>query len=228
MINLSPHHIKNLSNEDFRTIISLSKTNKKMKDSALIFIPDISGYIEFTTQTEIRHSKHIIFELLEIIIDCNELVPFEDNIEAIDNFEKINLKLTKFSSLREKILKPVLSNKQKFHKEKPDAQIEIKAPLMLVYELLTDINAKMDYVPDIKKVSWQSRINRVNSSHTCVFDDLEIHFVTLSNENKEKELSYIEEANLSIGIEYISDYRMEESRPGTKFRSENFPQAPFD
>ena len=56
----------------------------------------------------------------------------------------------------------------------------------------------------------------VNLSHTFVFYDLEIHFVTLSSENKEKELSYIEEANLSIGIEYISDYRMEE-----KIKAEN-------
>jgi len=320
-----------------------------MNDSALIFIPDISGYTEFITRTEIRHSKHIISELLEIIINANKLSmkvseiegdavlfyrigeapsladiieqvkkmfidfhshlkviqrdnvcqcgacrsainltlkfithygvlnetvignfskiiggdvilahrllknklnareyllltenywertnssessslglePFQNHTETIENFENVNVKYTMLSSIREKIPEPVIPDKHKFYKEKPDAQIEIKAPLLLVHELLTDIDAKMDYVPDIKKVSGQSKINRVNSSHTCVFDDLEIHFVTLSSENKGKELSYIEEANLSIGIEFISDYRMKESLLGTGLEVRIFPK----
>ncbi len=40
---------------------------------SLLFMPDISGFTEFVNQTEISHSQHIISELLEIIIDCNEL-----------------------------------------------------------------------------------------------------------------------------------------------------------
>ncbi len=40
---------------------------------ALIFIPDISGFTQFVTYTEISHSKHIIEELLEIIIDANQI-----------------------------------------------------------------------------------------------------------------------------------------------------------
>ena len=67
-------------------------------------------------------------------------------------------------------------------------------------------------------------INRVNTSHTCVFDDLEIHFVTLSNEKKQKEISYKEEANLSIGAEYISDYSMIESGLGTNLEVRIFPK----
>jgi len=108
--------------------------------------------------------------------------------------------------------------------KKPDAQIEIKAPMLLVHELLTDIDAKMDYVPDIKNVSGVSKINRVNSFHTCVFDDLEIHFVTLSNENKSRELNYTEEANLSIGVEFISDYKIKESSSGTNLEVRMFPK----
>ena len=320
-----------------------------MNNSALIFIPDISGYTEFITQTEIRHSKHIITELLEIIINANKLSmkvseiegdavlfyrigdapslgeiveqvkkmfvdfhahlkviqrdnvcqcgacrsainltlkfithygvlnetvignfskiiggdvilahrllknkleareyllltenywkktnsgenssfglePFKDHSETIENFENVKVKYTMLSSIREEITEPVIPDKHKFYKEKPDAEIEINAPLLLVHELLTDIDAKMDYVPEIKKVSGHSKINRVNSSHTCVFEDLEIHFVTLSSENKEKELSYIEEANLNIGIEYISDYRMKESRLGTSLEVRIFPK----
>ncbi|WP_175455394.1 DUF2652 domain-containing protein [Pricia antarctica] len=41
--------------------------------SALFFIPDISGYTKFINETEINHSTHIITELLEIIISSNIL-----------------------------------------------------------------------------------------------------------------------------------------------------------
>jgi Protein of unknown function (DUF2652) len=44
-----------------------------MNGSAFIFIPDISGFTEFVTQTEIRHSNHIITELIEAILHANEL-----------------------------------------------------------------------------------------------------------------------------------------------------------
>ena len=39
---------------------------------ALIFIPDISGFTRFVTETEIDHARHIIEELLEILIDANK------------------------------------------------------------------------------------------------------------------------------------------------------------
>jgi hypothetical protein len=44
-----------------------------MESQALIFIPDISGYTKFVTETESKHSKHIITELLEVIINANTL-----------------------------------------------------------------------------------------------------------------------------------------------------------
>ncbi len=44
-----------------------------MKNFALYFMPDISGFTDFVTHTEIEHSKHIISELLEILIDSNTI-----------------------------------------------------------------------------------------------------------------------------------------------------------
>lgn len=41
--------------------------------NSLLFIPDISGFSKFVTQTEIRHSQHIIAELLDLVIDANEI-----------------------------------------------------------------------------------------------------------------------------------------------------------
>lgn len=39
----------------------------------LFFIPDISGFTKFITQTEIEHSEHIIKMLLEGLVDANAL-----------------------------------------------------------------------------------------------------------------------------------------------------------
>jgi hypothetical protein len=44
-----------------------------MNDKGLLFIPDISGFTDFVSTMEISHSRHIIQELLELIIDSNEL-----------------------------------------------------------------------------------------------------------------------------------------------------------
>lgn len=43
-----------------------------MAEQAIILIPDISGFTDFTSTTEIDHSAHIITELLELIVESNE------------------------------------------------------------------------------------------------------------------------------------------------------------
>ena len=42
-----------------------------MADQAIILIPDISGFTEFTSTTEIDHAAHIITELLELVVELN-------------------------------------------------------------------------------------------------------------------------------------------------------------
>lgn len=44
-----------------------------MEDRGLLFIPDISGFTRFVNQVEIRHSRLIIQELLEVVINANQL-----------------------------------------------------------------------------------------------------------------------------------------------------------
>lgn len=44
-----------------------------MTQNAILFIPDISGFTEFVQHTAITHSKHIISELLELLIDSNNM-----------------------------------------------------------------------------------------------------------------------------------------------------------
>src|SRR5687768_14273394 len=44
-----------------------------MDNRGLLFIPDISGFTRFVTETEIEHSRLIIQELLEILINANQI-----------------------------------------------------------------------------------------------------------------------------------------------------------
>ena len=44
-----------------------------MENKGLLFIPDISGFTRFVTETEIDHSRLIIQELLELLINANEI-----------------------------------------------------------------------------------------------------------------------------------------------------------
>src|SRR3954451_9590139 len=44
-----------------------------MENKGLLFIPDISGFTRFVNETEIGHSRLIIQELLEILINANQI-----------------------------------------------------------------------------------------------------------------------------------------------------------
>ena len=44
-----------------------------MENKGLLFIPDISGFTRFVNESEIEHSRIIIQELLEILINANEI-----------------------------------------------------------------------------------------------------------------------------------------------------------
>lgn len=44
-----------------------------MDNRGLLFIPDISGFTRFVNQTDIEHSRLIIQELLEVLINANEI-----------------------------------------------------------------------------------------------------------------------------------------------------------
>ena len=44
-----------------------------MENRGLLFIPDISGFTRFVTEMEIDHSRHIIQELLEVLINANSI-----------------------------------------------------------------------------------------------------------------------------------------------------------
>jgi hypothetical protein len=44
-----------------------------MQHKGLLFIPDISGFTRFVNEIELEHSRHIIQQLLELLINANEV-----------------------------------------------------------------------------------------------------------------------------------------------------------
>lgn len=51
----------------------MDHTNSNQNNSALLFIPDISGYSNFVNETEVSHALHIVQELLDGIIESNDI-----------------------------------------------------------------------------------------------------------------------------------------------------------
>jgi hypothetical protein len=84
-----------------------------MLQNATIVIPDISGFTDFLTKTELEHSSHIINELLDLLIHCNtvELTLLEVEGDALLFYRKgdpIALKL---------IIQQCISMFENFHKQ---------------------------------------------------------------------------------------------------------------
>jgi len=44
-----------------------------MQQKGFIFIPDISGFTNFVNNVELQHSRHVIKELLEVILEANQM-----------------------------------------------------------------------------------------------------------------------------------------------------------
>lgn len=65
------------------------------QQETLIFIPDISGFTNFVNTTEISHSRHIISELMEIIInsDISDMMVSEIEGDAVLFFRDHSLSL---------------------------------------------------------------------------------------------------------------------------------------
>ncbi len=85
-----------------------------MSQNALILIPDISGYTEFLTRTEIDHSSHILNEMLQLIIYSNntdftlseiegDAVLFYRKGDPLSRHELMQQCLAMFNNFHEKI-----------------------------------------------------------------------------------------------------------------------------
>jgi hypothetical protein len=137
-------------------------------------------------------------------------VKVESAIEEIDKFGSVSSKYIDFNPLRKTVSDFIDNNKPAEYSRKPDILININAPILIVHHALTDPKTKYKYVKGIKNIIADKKINRVYSSHTCVFNNLEIHFVTKSNNVDNNKIIYTEEASLKNGFSFITDYRIRE------------------
>lgn len=84
-----------------------------MTEQAIILIPDISGFTDFTSTTEIDHSAHIITELLELIVKANET---EFTLAEIEG-DAVLFYRTGTPLRREKLIDQCLSMFSDFHRQ---------------------------------------------------------------------------------------------------------------
>lgn len=311
-----------------------------MASGALLFIPDVSGFSKFVSETEIQHSHHIISELIEVILNANELdltiseiegdavlfyrlgnpprpeeiirqskrmfidfhsylrvierdnvcrcgacrtasnltlkfithygelrevaiqrfqkligrdvilahsllknripireylllsekflenqqldipgdeswITVEPNVEVVDNFGEIATKYIPLTPLRKLVPAPPKLEAMKLEGNPVDLSIDIDAPVLLVHGVLTNPESKPHWVVGIRDVKNASPINRINTSHTCVFDELEIHVVTKKNSVNGSEINYTERGEANIGVSIVSDYVLKEINGST-------------
>ena len=83
-----------------------------MAEQAIIFIPDISGFTDFTSATEIDHAAHIITELLELLVESNDTGFTVAEIEG----DAILLYRTGEPLRRERLVEQCLTMFSNFHK----------------------------------------------------------------------------------------------------------------
>ena len=304
-----------------------------MDNSALIFLPDISGFTKFVTHTEIQHSRHIVAELLETVMRANSLglkiselegdavlyyrpgdppslgelvqqarqmfldfhahlrvierdrvcqcgacksashltmkfighygsveetpigtftkligsdvilahvllknsipaheyllltekyldtqpagsrnldewVTFKPNAEKLANFGEVRTEYIPLTPLRSQVADAPPGGEYPADAGEPDFTISVNAPLLFVHDILTDNARKAEYATGVKEIKLDTPINRVSASHTCVFEDFEVHFVTQHSQAKEKELRYVERGDATVGLSFVTDYKL--------------------
>lgn len=102
-------------------------------------------------------------------------------------------------------------------------ELEIKAPMDLVHRILTDQSEKVNFVPGLKNLDYDSSINRIGSTHVCEFDEDKLDISTLQEINKSDDVVYIEKAtSLNTGFVMLTYYelkRLEKDVTSLSFRA---------
>ncbi len=92
----------------------------------------------------------------------------------------------------------------------------LEAPLSFVHSHLTDQEKKTEWVPGVKAIHIETEINRVNSGHTCVFNENEIHFITRKQISGNGSIRYVEEGRMVNGHIFINEYLLREEEGKTR------------
>jgi hypothetical protein len=158
---------------------------------SIIFLPDISGFTHFTQQTEIFHSKHIISELLEVIINSNQLNLKVAEIEGDAVFFYKENYIPTAGDLIEQVRElPTRVHPLKF---KNPVRYEgiINATKEEVYEIASNLEYRTSINRDASDFKYEmDRVNRVGFVHECVINNRNYSVETIANDFGDNKLVY--------------------------------------
>jgi hypothetical protein len=306
-----------------------------MPDTALIFIPDISGFTRFVTKTEARHASHIISELIGVILESNQLglavseiegdavlfyrlgrppsvlevieqarrtfiefhhflkiidrdrvcqcgacttasglslkfvthygeldevqigdflklmgsdvilahrllkndvpgheylllssayldaqgeavqpsqewVRLHRHAERIDEFGEVEMRYVPLDNLLDQVPEAPARRPLTVPPGAVSLAAEIAAPVGLVHDYVTDFRKRSEWTEGLRDTIGDDPINRVGGAHTCVFDDLEVHVVTVDHQATPEGYHYVESGDAGFGVTLVTDFRLEE------------------
>ena len=133
-------------------------------------------------------------------------ITIEQNNEVVEEFGEINTRYIPLTPLRKLVPEPPKLEETTVGGNPVSLSIDIDAPVLLVHQTLIDAESRLHWVNGLKSVRNAEPITRINSSHTCIFDEMEIDLVTKRNLVKGDEINYVERATTNIGFNFASDY----------------------
>ena len=145
-----------------------------------------------------------------------ESLDFKENIEEFENFGTVTTQYLTLSHLRKNIFVPLEKNVHEFNTSESKNSITINAPLELVHGTLIDDKAKLEWVPGIVNVTSTDQISRINSKHSCIFDDKTVNFQIVASKRENNILKYAELVKLKNGVSFVVNYFLSEENGGTK------------
>jgi hypothetical protein len=170
----------------------MTQPQNQASANTLIFIPDISGFTRFVNETEINHAKHIIEELLEVLIDSDEYSLFSNelvracstwlNLEEVSwapvghTEEEYDFGMAKYCYIGLEALENHIPEPKKEDYSMPgltskfiECECVIEAPIDLVFDVLSDMSYRHEWLTHVKDSDQLNHeISQNGSSHRCV------------------------------------------------------------
>ncbi len=91
----------------------------------------------------------------------------------------------------------------------------IDAPVELVHDFVTDLRKRAIWTEGLRDMVGNEPINRVGGAHTCVFENLEVHVVTVDHQATPAGFHYVESGDAGLGVTVVSDFRLTEQNGTT-------------
>lgn len=141
---------------------------------------------------------------------------FRETKETIDNFGDVPVQFLPLHYLHQQVPEPEQLPPLSFDGKPVEFRILINAPIKKVHQKLIDIETKNKWALGVREIRTDHKLNRVNSSHVCVFEDQEIIFVTIKNQVEgDARINYVEKASSSLGVNFVNDFKLESVAQGT-------------